>query len=477
MTSIRPSILAAVAVTTLATLVAGCASTSPDRASPAMHDAPTAPPTPAEARAIAKEAWLYAYAPLQGYKTMYNQTQNHDFAGYVGGFDRFRHYARLNTPSDTDIVTPNNDTPYSWAWLDLRAEPIVVSLPAVPAPRYFVNQWFDLHTHNFAYTGVRATGRGAGNYLFVGPRWKGEVPKGITKVFRAETDFIGTLTRTQLDGPDDIAAMQAVQAKYTLTPLSKFAGTPTPAPAPTIAWPRWDEEKAMGIGSIEYLNFLLQFMPVVPSEEAMFARFARIGIGAGRRFDAAKLDPALRAAIEEGMAESARELQAKALAQSSSKGFFGTREELGSDYLVNRSMGAMLGIYGNSIEEAVYASQQTGPDGKVLDGSKHWVLRFEPGALPPCNEFWSITMYGLPDRLLIENPIGRYSVGDRTEGLRKGADGSLEIYIQHDRPEGARAANWLPAPKGPFFFVARFYGPRPELIEGKWTLPALRLAD
>ncbi|MFN5496386.1 MAG: DUF1254 domain-containing protein [bacterium] len=477
MTSIRPSILAAVAVTTLATLVAGCASTSPDRASPATQDAPTAPPTPAEARAIAKEAWLYAYAPLQGYKTMYNQTQNREFPGYVGGFDKFRHYARLNTPADTDIVTPNNDTPYSWAWLDLRAEPIVVSLPAVPAPRYFVNQWFDLHTHNFAYTGVRATGRGAGNYLFAGPRWKGEVPKGITKVFRAETDFVGTLTRTQLDGPADIAAMQAVQAKYTLTPLSKFAGTPTPAPAPAIAWPRWDEEKAMGIGSIEYLNFLLQFMPVVPSEQAMFARFAQIGIGAGRPFAPSKLDPAVRAAIEDGMAESARELQAKALAQSSSKGFFGTREELGSDYLVNRSMGAMLGIYGNSIEEAVYASQQTGPDGKVLDGSKRWVLRFEPGALPPCNEFWSITMYGLPDRFLIENPINRYSVGDRTEGLRKGADGSLEIYIQHDRPEGARAANWLPAPKGPFFFVARFYGPRPELIEGKWTLPALRLAD
>jgi hypothetical protein len=477
MTSIRPSILAAVALTTLATLVAGCASTSPDRASPATHDAPAAPPTPAEARAIAKEAWLYAYAPLQGYKTMYNQTQNRDFPGFVGGFDRFRHYTRLATPADTDIVTPNNDTPYSWAWLDLRAEPMVVSLPAVSAPRYFVNQWFDLYTHNFAYTGVRATGRDAGNYLFAGPRWKGEVPKGITKVFRAETDFVGTLTRTQLNGPADIAAMQAVQTKYTLTPLSKFAGTPTPAPAPAIAWPRWDEEKAAGIGSIEYLNFLLQFMPVVPSEEAMFARFAQIGIGAGKPFDAAKLDPAVRAAIEEGMAESASELKARALAESSSKGFFGTREELGSAYLIYRSMGAMLGIYGNSIEEAVYATQQKGPDGNVLDGSKHWVLRFEPGALPPCNEFWSITMYGLPDRFLIENPINRYSVGDRTEGLRKGADGSLEIYIQHDRPEGARASNWLPAPKGPFFFVARFYGPRPELIEGKWTLPALRLVD
>jgi hypothetical protein len=150
---------------------------------------------------IAEEAWLYAYAPLQGYQTFWNQTQNKAFPGYVGGFNRFRHYSRSATPADTDIVTPNNDTPYSWAWLDLRAEPIVLKLPAVAAPRYYVNQWFDLYTHNFAYTGVRATGRDAGTYLFAGPRWQGTVPKGITQVFRAETDFVGTLTRTPAQRP------------------------------------------------------------------------------------------------------------------------------------------------------------------------------------------------------------------------------------------------------------------------------------
>ena len=188
----------------------------------------------ADIQAIAKEAWLYAYAPVQSYQTIYNQTQNKDFPGYVGGFNRFRHYARMATPADRDIVTPNNDTPYSWAWLDLRAEPFVLSLPAVPAPRYYVNQWFDLYTHNFAYTGVRATGREAGTYLFVGPRWKGTVPKGITTVFHSETEFVGTLTRTQLDGPDDLSAMQAVQAQYKLTPLSQFTGRTAPPPAPPI---------------------------------------------------------------------------------------------------------------------------------------------------------------------------------------------------------------------------------------------------
>ncbi len=428
---------------------------------------------PAEARAIAKEAWLYAYAPIQGYQTMYNQTQNKDFAGYVGGFNRFRHYARSATPADKDIVTPNNDTPYSWAWLDLRAEPIVLSLPAVPAPRYYVNQWFDLYTHNFAYTGVRTTGREAGTYLFAGPRWKGVVPKGITKVFRSETDFVGTLTRTQLAGPEDIPAMQDIQVRYKLMPLSQFTRKPAPKPAPPVAWPAWDANKAESIGFIAYLNALLPFMPTVSSEKAAFARFAKIGIGPRKPFDPSKLDPATRDAIEQGVADASKELKDKALAQTSSKGFFGTRSELGADYVIYRSMGAMLGIYGNSTEEAVYASQQTGPDGKVLDGSKHWVLRFEPGQLPPVNEFWSITMYNLPQRLLVENQINRYSVGDRTAGLKQGPDGSLEIYVQHDNPGPEKASNWLPAPKGPFFFVARFYGPKQAAMDGTWKLPPL----
>ncbi len=462
------ALIAALPLSPLGSLAATPVS-APVASSPSQAPAPS----PAEARAIAKEAWLYAYAPLQGYQTLWNQTQNKAFPGYVGGFNRFRHYSRSATPADKDIVTPNNDTPYSWAWLDLRTEPIVLSLPAVPAPRYYVNQWFDLYTHNFAYTGVRSTGRGAGTYLFAGPHWKGTVPKGITQVFRSETDFVGTLTRTQLNGPDDIPALKAIQGQYVLTPLSRFTGQPAPPPAPAVAWPAWDASKAEGIGFITYLNALLPFMPAVPSERAMRARFARIGIGPGLPFDPARLDPKLRTALEEGVAEASQELKAKAQQQTSSQGFFGSRQQLGSDYLTFRSMGAMLGIYGNSSEEAFYATQQTGPDGKVLDGRKRWVLRFEPGQLPPVTEFWSVTIYKLPERLLVENPIQRYSIGDRTSGLKLGTDGSLEIYIQSENPGTEKVSNWLPAPAGPFFFVARLYGPRDPVLKGTWTLPRL----
>ncbi len=470
----RPAVaLIAALIAALPLSPLGSLAATPDSAQVSSSPSQATAPSPAEARAIAKEAWLYAYAPLQGYQTLWNQTQNKAFPGYVGGFDRFRHYSRSATPADKDIVTPNNDTPYSWAWLDLRTEPIVLSLPAVPAPRYYVNQWFDLYTHNFAYTGVRSTGRGAGTYLFAGPNWKGTVPKGITKVFRSETDFVGTLTRTQLNGPDDIPALKAIQGQYVLTPLSRFTGQPAPPPAPAVAWPAWNASKAEGIGFITYLNALLPFMPAVPSERAMRARFARIGIGPGLPFDPARLDPKLRTALEEGVAEASQELKAKAQQQTSSQGFFGSRQQLGSDYLTFRSMGAMLGIYGNSSEEAFYATQQTGPDGKVLDGRKRWVLRFEPGQLPPVTEFWSVTMYTLPERLLVENPIQRYSIGDRTSGLKLGTDGSLEIYIQSENPGTDKVSNWLPAPAGPFFFVARLYGPKDPVLKGKWKLPRL----
>ena len=429
--------------------------------------------TPAEAKAIAKEAWAWSYAPIEGYQTLYAQAVNTDAPGYVGGFNQFRHYSRLATPADKDIVTPNNDTPYSWAWLDLRAEPIVLSLPAVPK-RYYVNQWFDLYTHNFAYTGVRTTGREAGNYLFAGPRWKGKVPKGIKAVFRAETDIVGTLTRTSIEGgAEDIPALQAVQAQYRLTPLSKFTGQKAPPASPPVAWPPFDRATAEGLGFIPYINALLPLMPTVPSEVDMRARFARIGVGPGRAFNPATLDPTIRRAMEEGVAEAAAELKAKAINEKSSADLFGTREFLGADYVYKRNVGAMLGIYGNSKDEALYGSQQTDKAGQVLDGSRNWLLRFEPGQLPPVSEFWSITMYGLPDRLLVANPINRYSIGDRTPGLKLGADGSLEIYLQSESPGKDRESNWLPTPKGPFFFVGRFYGPKATALRGEWSLPPL----
>lgn len=420
--------------------------------------------TPGEARAIAKEAYVYAYAPIASYQTWSKQATEPAAPEYIGGFNTFRHYSQAFTPDNKDIVTPNNDTPYSWAWLDLRAEPMVLSVPAVPKDRYYVMQLIDLFTYNFGYVGVRATGFDAGSYLITGPGWKGEKPKGITAVIPAETEIVGILGRTSLNGPEDVENVKAIQAQYTLQPLSAFLGTAAPAKAPAIAFPPYDTAKATGHDFIGYLNFLLQFaQPTVPDEAGLMARFAKIGIGPGKAWDAAKVEPALLSAIDAGIDDAKAEMKKNAETTLSSNGLFGSRAFMHGNYMT-RAMGAEKGLFGNSIEEAWYG-------GYILDGSKPMVLHFAPGALPPAKFFWSLTLYTLPDRFLFANELNRYSIGDRTKGLVYRKDKSLNIYLSHTSPGKGKETNWLPTPAGTYSIVGRVYGPSPEAIAGKWSLP------
>ena len=422
-----------------------------------------APSSDDEVKTIARDAFIYAYPMLYNYKTLFEQTQDQFSQAYIGGFYRFRHYSRVYTPADTDIVTPNNDTPYSWAWLDLRREPWVLTVPEIPRNRYNVFQWFDLYTYNFAYVGVRTTGYSAGSYLFAGPNWKGEAPDGISKVFHSESDLIGTLTRTDTNGP-----IRELQRHYVLQPLSEFAGVRPPAAAPEISWPAWNEKRALSAEFISYLNFLLQFTVPHDSETALLERFATIGIGPGLPFNASRLPRNTLTQIEAGVSEGMKLLQQEASKLTGSSGLFGTREFLKNDY-IKRALGTMVGIYGNSMDEAYYHSFQNG--GTPLNGKNCYQLRFEKDTMPPVSLFWSITMYNLPDRLLIDNEIDRYSIGDRTEGLVTEEDGSLTIYIQAAAPDGRKKANWLPAPEGEFSLIGRFYGPGPSLLDGTYRMP------
>ena len=426
-----------------------------------------------EAKAIASEAFIYAYAMLYNYKTLNDQTQNQFFPGYIGGFGRFRHYSESYTPADKDIVTPNNDTPYSWAWLDLRSEPWVLSVPEMPKDRYNVFQWFDLYTHNFAYVGVRATGYDAGSYLFTGPGWDGEVPPGITKVFRSESQFIGTLTRTSTKGPEDTPEVRAIQRQYVLQPLSEFAGGLAPAPAPDIHWPIWDEERALSADFISYLNFLLQFIEPHPSEKKLFKRFSRIGIGPGRSFNLKSLPKDIQVALQDGAEGGLKEIQTEIEKTKSSVALFGTREYLNNEYM-RRAVGANMGIYGNSVAEAFYNTWPLDTEGKPLNGKNQYEIRYEKGAFPPVNLFWSVTMYSYPQRLLVANEIDRYSIGDRTKGFKPAEDGSLTIYVQNKAPKGGKKDNWLPAPAGPFYIVGRFYGPKDSLADGSYKIPPIQ---
>ena len=457
----------------MATMASG-ASTGSGPTQPSKSMAGSVSATPAssqqtQTREIAKEAYIYAAPMIENYETFYKQVVDTHAPEYVGGFGHIRNYSEPFTPKNHDVVTPNNDTPYSWAWLDLRAQPWVFSVPKVPHGRYYVAQWFDLFTYNFAYVGVRATGFDAGNYLFVGPGWNGTVPKGITKVFHAETNIIGMLGRTSLDGAADVSAMKKVQTGYKLEPLSAFAHQAAPPSAPPLDFPPYDKARAESHDFIDYLNFLLQFaVPPDPSEVTLREQFATIGIKPGAPWDASKVDPATLIAIDAGIADAKAELQKKLALTLSSNGLFGSRESQHNDYL-NRAVAAAKGMYGNSLEEAWYG-------GYVGDGNTPSQVHFDKSQLPQAKFFWSMTLYTLPDRFLYDNPINRYSIGDRTKGLKYGPDGSLTLYVGHESPGKDEESNWLPAPAGKYSLVARVYGPGPSLMDGSWKLPSLQPA-
>lgn len=441
-------------------------------AAQASTAAATITASPEEARGIAKDAYIYAYPMLFNYKTLYEQVLDPGSKSYVGGFGKFRNYSHPYGPENKEIVTPNNDTPYSWAWLDLRREPWVLTVPAVKDDRYYVFQWIDLFTYNFAYVGSRATGSGAGHYLFAGPDWHGDTPKGIDKVFRSETDIILTLGRTALSGPADVKNVQAIQKQYQLTPLSAFEHTSAPPPAPKVTFPKWDEAKATSIDFISYLNFMLQFtQPTAPSEVDLMQRFAKIGIAPGEPFDPAALPAATREAIEQGVADGKAALADAEKHTTSSYDLFGSRQDLNGDYM-KRAVAAGMGIYGNTKEEAVYVGTRVNADHEQLLGSQPYLIHFDKKDLPPAKFFWSMTMYDLPGRHLVANPINRYSIGDRTKGIRYNPDGSLDIYVQHTTPGADKESNWLPAPEGAYNVIARIYGPDASVFDGTWKFPA-----
>lgn len=425
-------------------------------------------------RGIAREAWIYAYPMLMHYQTLEKQVLNPAAAEYVGGFNRFRHYSELYTPSNREIVTPNNDTPYSWAWLDLRSEPQVLSVPAVADDRYYVHQLVDQYTHNFAYVGVLSTGREAGDYLIAGPDWRGPTPAGIKAVLRSETQIVMVLGRTGLKNANDLPAVRALQQQYRLRALHEYTGAAAPIAAPAIAWPVWDSKTGLGPEFIAVLNQILTLCPTQPSEQALRERFARIGIVPGQGFDVAALPEQTRQALSAGIQDAQAQLQTAVARVRTTFGLFGTREAMQGNYL-NRAVAAHVGIYGNSVEEAFYTGMRQDNQGQPLQGGRSYRMHFAPGQLPPASEFWSLTLYDLPDRQLVVNSIDRYCLSSR-DRLRLDADGGLTLLMQSTTPK--EQSNWLPTPaSGAFTLVLRLYGPERQVIKQQWQMPVVELVS
>ena len=436
--------------------------------------------TPAEARAIAKEAYTYGFPLVDDYRIQYSYFVDTKSPEFKVPWNQIRNEPRVYTPADKTIQTPNSDTPYSFVGMDLRAEPMVLTVPPIEKERYFSIQLIDAYTFNFDYIGSRATGNEGGSYMVAGPNWKGETPKGVKKVFPSETQFVFAVYRTQLFNPGDLDNVKKVQAGYKAQTLSAFLGQPARKAAPAIDFikPLTPAEEKTSPQFFNILNFVLKFCPTDPSETELMARFAKLDIGAGKTFDANKLTPEMKAAIEQGMADSWADLEALKKefdeGKVSSGDVFGTRAYLKNNYLY-RMIAAALGIYGNSKQEAMYSTYYVDEAKQKLDGANRYTLRFAPGQLPPVNAFWSLTMYDQPQSLLVANPIDRYLINSpMLPQLKKDADGGLTLIVQNESPGKDKESNWLPAPKGPFSMIMRLYWPKQEATEGKWTPPPLK---
>jgi hypothetical protein len=434
--------------------------------------------TPAEARAIAKEAYIYGWPLVDNYRAEYAYFVDRQNPDFKAPWNHIANIPRVFTPADVAVQTPNSDTPYSWLGLDLRTEPIVLTLPAIEKDRYYSVQLIDAYTFNFAYLGTRATGNDGGSFAVAGPHWQGTTPTGVKKVIRSETALIIVVYRTQLFNPTDLPSVEKIQAGYKVQPLSAFLGTPAPKAAPAIDFikPLTPETQKTSLEFFNIVNFVLQFCPTVPSEQALRARFAKIGVGAGMTFDPNKLSPDNRTAIEQGRADAwaafAGGVKLLDTGKLTSGDLFGTREAMKNNYLY-RMLGT-IGIYGNSREEALYPIYRIDSAGQKLSGANRYTIRFPPGQLPPVHAFWSLTMYELPASLLVANPINRYLINSpMLPQLKRDADGGLTLLIQNESPGKGKEANWLPAPKGPFAMYMRLYLPEQAALDGKWKAPPL----
>ena len=457
----------------------------------AQPSAEDSKPSTDEVQSIARDAYLYGFPMVMNLKTLYEFAIDTTSPNYKAPFNEVSCEARLYTPADTTVVTPNSDTPYCIFWMDLRSEPLVMTVPEIETDRYYGAQLIDLFTHNFAYIGTRTNNNAAGSYLLTGPGWAGEIPEGISEVISSETGLILTIIRTQLFNPADIERVAEIQGQYGLRPLSEVLGQNPPDPAPPINIPAWVTGAETSIAAFEYLDAALNLVNTHPDDAEIVASMAKIGLGTSGAFDTAALEPSVLAALEKGVQQARGEIgmfiQEETSDPLASAKIFGTREFLAASAMemglsspnMQRTVGAFLGLYGNSGAEAVYPAYLNDDAGQPYNAAQgNYELTFSAGELPPVDAFWSLSMYDGLTQLFIDNPLDRYLVSSAMlDDFIFEEDGSLIIHLQTESPSADREANWLPAPDGPFYAVLRLYLPRESALNGEWSPPILSSTD
>jgi hypothetical protein len=389
--------------------------------------------------------------------------------------NQFVHMRAFADPTFTDVVSPNADTLYSTAWLDLSSGPMVLSVPEM-GDRYYVMQLVDAWTNVFASPGTRTTGGRRNDFAITGPQWSGTLHTGMSQI-KSPTSLALLIGRTKTNGKGDYDSVHAIQDHFALTPLAAWgtlrhaaSGELFPDPAVDARTPPVEQVAKMdGATFFSRLNTLMRSNPPALADAAAMERFAPLGVGpgwplasdaSGSAFDVGARN-ALAKIIDESAKSHGRVVNGWDLAPPNT-GRFGT------EYLL-RAVVAMTGLGANLPEDAVYPHTTRDSEGRPLSGTKKYVVRFRRGELPPVRAFWSVTMYD-SKRRFVENAIARYSIGDR-DTLAFDSDGSVTLFVQHESPGKERESNWLPAPTGSFNLVMRLYWPSRQILDGVWQPP------
>lgn len=435
--------------------------------------------TATEAHKIGVEAYIYGY-PLvtmeMTRRVMTNIAMPDGKHAPMGQFANMRSYP---TPAFKDVTAPNADTLYSAAWLDLKKEPYIFSIPDADG-RYFLMPMLDGWTDVFQVPGKRTTGTKAQKYALTGPGWKGKLPEGV-KQYKSPTNLVWIIGRTYCTGtPEDYQKVHEFQDKLSLVPLSAYGKPYTPPkgkvdPKIDMTTPVRDQVNRMDAAQFfKLFAKLLKNNPPGKADGPMVARLAKIGIVPGKDFAFDQIDPE----VAKGLAGVPKAGFAKIMAHYKNSGkeingwTFTLKTGLYGFHYLQRAFITAVGLGANRPQDAVYPMSEVDVEGKAYSGANKYVLHFPKGKLPPVNGFWSLTMYDA-QMFFVPNSLKRYTLSSRFK-FNYQKDGSLDLYLQKDSPGKDKEANWLPAPSGKFVLMLRLYWPKKEVLEGKWEPPGVK---
>ncbi|MFI4955136.1 MAG: DUF1254 domain-containing protein [Gammaproteobacteria bacterium] len=427
---------------------------------------------------LATDAYIYGYPLVTMEMTRRVMTNSATPSVMSAPMGQFAHMREYPNPSLKEVTTPNADTLYSVAWLDLTKEPYILHIPN-EGDRYFLMPILSAWTDVIADPGTRL-GTKEQNFAIIGPDWQGTLPKDVTAI-HSPTDLMWILGRTYSSGtPEDYKAVHAIQDQYTLTPLSAYGKAYTPPKGivnPSIDMKTPVRQQVNNLDAATYfktLAALLKDNPPAAEDKDMVNKLMQLGITPGKDFDISQVEPT----IAKGLNHAVKAGQAKILAYQKDAGkvengwlVFNKTGRYDGDYL-NRAFVTLVGLGANLPQDALYPEARVDSAGHKLNGANKYVMHFTKGQTPPVKGFWSLTMYDT-EHFFVANALNRYTLSER-DALKYNLDGSLDFYIQHESPGKDKESNWLPAPKGNFILMLRFYWPEEALINGTWSPPPVQ---